>query len=368
MKKKFIAMALTLIMATGLMACGATENKSASAKKSDLKVGMVTDSGSIDDKSFNQGSWEGIVEAEKELGVSKKYLKPAGEKTADYLKSIGDQYDAGNKFIVAPGFKFETAVFEAQDKYKDAKFVIIDGAPNSGEKDAKAVVKENTVSIFFAEHESGFLAGVASAVEMKKGKFGFIGGMEMPAVQKFNWGFQQGIKYANENLGTDITLNKEDVVYEGSFNNAPGGQQIAAKMYDRGVNAIFTAAGGTGAGVITEAKARAQKGENTWVIGVDVDQYAEGLYKDKDGKEKSIILTSAIKKINNATFDMIKDELNGNFQGGKILTYDIKNDGVGLPEENPNLSDETVKLANDVSEKVKSGDIKVSEEKGDLIN
>ena len=112
MKRKFIALALTLVMATGLVACGGAEDKSdSSAKKSDLKVGMVTDSGTIDDKSFNQGTWEGIVEAEKELGVSKKYLQPAGEKPADYLKSIGDQYDAGNKFIVTPGYKFETAVF-----------------------------------------------------------------------------------------------------------------------------------------------------------------------------------------------------------------------------------------------------------------
>ncbi|MBS6005355.1 MAG: BMP family ABC transporter substrate-binding protein [Clostridium baratii] len=368
MKKKFIALALTLVMATGLVACGSGEDKGDSAaKKSDLKVGMVTDSGTIDDKSFNQGTWEGIVQAEKELGVSKKYLQPAGEKSADYLKSIGDQYDAGNKFIVTPGYKFETAVFEAQDKYKDAKFVIIDGSPNSGEKGAKPVVKENTVSIFFAEHESGFLAGVASAVQMKEAKFGFIGGLEIPSVQKFNWGFQQGVKYANENLGTKITINKEDVIYEGTFNNTAGGQQIAAKMYDRGVNVIFTAAGGTGAGAITEAKARAQKGKEAWVVGVDVDQYAEGIYKDKDGKEKSIILTSATKKIKKATFDMIKEELDGKFQGGKTLMYDAKNDGVGIPEENPNLSDEATKAANDVFAKIKSGEIKVSQEKGDLI-
>ena len=121
MKKKIVALVLSALMVTGLVGCG-SDNNSSTSEGSALKVGMVTDTGTIDDKSFNQGSWEGIVEAEKELGVSKKYLKPAGEKTADYLKSIGDQYDAGNKFIVAPGFKFETAIFEAQDRYKDAKF------------------------------------------------------------------------------------------------------------------------------------------------------------------------------------------------------------------------------------------------------
>lgn len=371
MKRKFLALALSLVMATGLVACGnsgdSEKSGGASDKKANLKVGMVTDSGTIDDKSFNQGTWEGIVQAEEELGVSKKYLQPGGEKPADYLKEISNHYEAGNKFIVTPGFKFETAIFEAQDKYEDAKFVILDGNPHSGEKDAKPVVKPNTVSIFFAEHESGFLAGVASAVQMKEANFGFIGGMKIPAVQKFNWGFQQGVKYANENLGTKIKIDKSNVVYEGTFNTSSAGQQIAAKMYDNGVDVIFTAAGGTGVGAITEAKARAQKGEKAWVIGVDVDQYSEGLYKDKDGNEKSVILTSATKNIKKSTFDMIKAELDGKFPGGQTLIYDAKNDGVGLPEKNPNLSEESIKAYKEAYDKIKSDEIKVSAEQGSLI-
>ncbi|MBP1888741.1 basic membrane protein A [Clostridium moniliforme] len=370
MKRKFIALALTLVMATGLVACGGSGEKSGdgttSASKSDLKVGMITDSGTIDDKSFNQGTWEGIEQAEKELGIAKpKYLQPKGEKEADYLKEISNQYEAGNKFIVTPGFKFETAIYKAQEKYKDAKFVILDGNPHSG--DRKPVVADNTVSIFFAEHESGFLAGVASAVEMQKGNFGFIGGMKIPAVQKFNWGFQQGVKYANEKLGTKITIKKENVIYEGSFNNTAGGQQIAASMYDRGVDVIFTAAGGTGVGAITEAKSRAKKGKKAWVVGVDVDQYSEGIYKDKDGNEKSVILTSATKNIKKSTFDMIKDETEGKFQGGKTLIYDAKNDGVGLPEKNPNLSEKATKAADDAFAKMKAGEIKVSDKQGKLL-
>ena len=223
----------------------------------------------------------------------------------------------------------------------------------------------NTVAIFFAEHESGFLAGVAASLELKEGELGFIGGMEIPAVQKFNWGFQQGVKYANENLGTNMTLNAENVVYEGSCDNVAGGQQIAAQMYERGVKAIFTAAGGVGAGAINEAKTRAANGENVWVIGVDVDQYADGIYDEANNK--SIILTSAVKKIDQAAYDMIKANLDGTFPGGETLTFDAKNDGVGLPAENPNLSDETIKTVNDIFEKIKSGDIVVSIEQGDLI-
>jgi Uncharacterized ABC-type transport system, periplasmic component/surface lipoprotein len=336
-------------------------NEGSDVKKSDLKVGMVTDAGTIDDKSFNQGTWEGIQQAKAELGVQTKYLQPAGETEADYLKEIGNLYDAGFKFLITPGFKFETAIFHAQDKYTDAKFVILDGNPHSG--DFNPVVKENTVSVFFAEHESGFLAGVATALELKEGKAGFIGGMEIPAVQKFNWGFQQGLKYANDNLGTNLTISPEHVVYEGTFTNAAAGGQLAAQMYDSGVNVVFTAAGGVGVGSIAEAKNRASKGQEVWIVGVDVDQYDDGVYEEG----KSIILTSAMKKIDHAAYDLIKAETEGSFPGGQTLVLDATNDGIGLPEENPNLSEETVKTVGDVFAKLKSGEIKVSSEQGDLI-
>ncbi|MBE6053598.1 MAG: BMP family ABC transporter substrate-binding protein [Clostridium sartagoforme] len=361
MKKKIIALALSALMITGLVGCG---NKSESTE-SGSKVGMVTDAGTIDDKSFNQGTWEGILKAKDELGVDNNYLKPAGTTEADYMKEIGNLYDTGYKFIVAPGFKFETAIFNAQDKYKDAKFVIIDGSPNNGKTGAERAEKvgDNSVAIFFAEQEAGFLGGIAAAYELKEGELGFIGGMEIPSVQKFNWGFQQGIKYANDNLGTSVNMKAENVVYQGSFDNVAAGQQLAATMYDNGVKAIFTAAGGVGVGAINEAKARASKGEEAWIIGVDVDQYEDGKY---DG-DKSIILTSVMKKIDVATFDVIKDDLDGNFPGGKTLVFDTKNDGVGLPENNPNLSSETTEKVDEVYNKIKNGEIEVKAEQGDLI-
>jgi basic membrane protein A and related proteins len=371
MKKSLLTLVLCMIALSLVVAgCGSKNNNAGTntntgenVAKADFKVGMVTDSGTIDDKSFNQGTWEGILRASKELGVDKKYLKPSGTTEADYLKEIGNLYDAGYKVIVAPGFKFETAIFAAQSKYKDAKFVIIDGTPHSAEANAKPDVKANSVSIFFSEHESGFIAGVAAALQLKEGEAGFIGGMEIPAVQKYNWGFQQGIKYANDNLGTKISIKKENVVYQGTFSDAAAGGQLAAQMYDRGVNVIFTAAGGVGVGAINEAKSRALAGKAVWIVGVDVDQYADGVYKD----DKSVIITSAMKKIDQASFDMVKAEQEGKFPGGQTLTFDVKNDGVGIPEKNPNLSDETVTKVNEVTAKLKSGEIKVAAEQGSLI-
>lgn len=355
MKKKFLALALSALMVTGLVGCGSSDN-SGNSGEGTLKVGMVTDSGTIDDKSFNQGTWDGIIEAGEKLGIDKNYMQPAGETEADYLTEIQNLYDAGYKFIITPGFKFETAIYNAQEKYTDAKFIILDGSPNDGKDNY--VVANNTVAIYFAEEQGGFAAGVAAAVELQTGDLGFIGGMELPAVQKFNYGFQQGIAYANEKYGTNVTIKEENIVYSGSFSDTALGQQLAAQMYDRGVKAIFAAAGGVGTGVITEAKTRVVNGEEVWVIGVDSDQYADGIYEG----DKSIILTSAIKKINEAAYQMIEAELNDKFPGGQTLKFDATNDGIGIPVENPNLSDETVAKVNEVLEAIKNGEIEVKTE------
>ena len=355
MKKKFLALALSALMVTGLVGCGSNSN-SGNSSEATLKVGMVTDSGTIDDKSFNQGTWEGIKKAEKELGVEKNYMQPSGETEANYLTEIQNLYDSGYKFIVTPGYKFETAIYKAQEQYADAKFVILDGAPHNG--DNNYVVAENTVAIYFAEEQSGFAAGIAAAVELKEGELGFIGGLEIPSVQKFDYGFQQGVAYANENYGTNVSLKTENIVYSNSFVDTALGQQLAAQMYDRGVKAIFAAAGGVGTGVITEAKSRVVNGEEVWVIGVDSDQYADGIYEGN----KSVVLTSAIKKIDEATYQMIEKQLNDEFPGGETLRFDAANGGVGIPTENPNLSEDTVTKVNEVLESIKSGDIVVKTE------
>ena len=355
MKKKVIALVLSALMVTGLVGCG-SDNNSSTSEESTLKVGMVTDTGTIDDKSFNQGTWEGIKEAEKEFGLETTFMQPNGESESSYLTEIQNLYDSGYKFIVTPGYKFETAIYKAQSQYEDAKFVLIDGEPNDGKDNY--LVADNTVAIYFAEEQSGFIAGVAAAVELKTGDFGFIGGMEIPSVKKFNYGFQQGVAYANENYGTNVSLKAENIVYSGSFVDTALGQQLAAQMYDRGVKAIFTAAAGVNIGVITEAKTRVVNGEEAWVIGVDSDQYDDGIYEGS----KSVVLTSAIKKIDEATYQIIKNEINGEFPGGQVLRFDTKNDAVGIPSENPNLSEDTITKVNEVINAIKSDEIEVKTE------
>lgn len=348
-KIKLILLAAIAVVLT--VSC--TKEESNSVKE--VKVGMVTDAGTIDDKSFNQGTWEGILKAEEDLNVSAKYLKPSGTTEADYLKEIGNLNDAGYKFIITPGFKFQTAIEKAQEKYTGTKFVLIDAAPSQ--------IRENTVSIFFAEHEAGFLAGLATALELKDGSVGFIGGMEIPPVQKFNWGFQQGINYANETLGTQIVMDSENIIYQGTFHDVAAGQALAAQMYDKGVDAIFCAAGGVGVGAINEAKSRAVSGEKVWIVGVDSDQYDDGLYSD----EKSVILTSALKRIDVAAYDMIDAYLKDEFIGGIAITFDASNNGVGIPATNPNLSGDVISKVNSLYKDIQSGKIRVSDNQGDLI-
>ena len=357
MKKRLVAFILATMTTITLIGCTSHDN----ATQDVMKVGMVTDAGTIDDKSFNQGTWEGINAATDELNVKATYMKPNGQSDEEFLTEISNLYDSGFNFIVTPGYKFEGAIYSAQDKYSDAKFVLIDGTPNDGNGNSK--VGDNTVSIYFMEHEAGFLAGFATALKIQEGQVGFIGGVEVPAVQKYNWGFQQGILYANENFNTRIEMNKENFLYQGTFDNSAAGQQIAASMYDKNVKAIFVAAGTTGIGAINEAKARASKGEDVWTIGVDVDQYSDGIYQDN----KSVMLTSAMKKLSQASFDMISKELNKSFPGGETIMFDIKNDGVGLPTENPNLTSDIEHRVNEIREKIKNGEIKVDSEQGELL-
>lgn len=299
------------------------------------KVGMATDSGTIDDKSFNQGTWEGIKRYETENGtIESKYIQPLGEAKEDYLTTIDTLAESGYQMIVTPGYKFEGAVTEAQKTYPDVKFVLIDGVPNV---DGVPEIADNTLSLFFNEQEAGFYAGIAAALESKTGKVGFIGGMEIPAVQKFGWGYVAGVAYANDKFGTSCEV--AQYLYSGSFSDVPLGSTMAATYYDQGIDVIFAAAGGVGVGVISEAKTRREAGEDVWVIGVDSDQYDDGIYNDKN---ESVILTSALKNMQQATYDAIDSAIKGDFKGGQSFVLTTKEDAVKLPDENPNLSDDTV--------------------------
>jgi basic membrane protein A len=249
------------------------------------------------------------------------------------------------------GFTFGEAVGELQDKFPDVKFVIIDGEPTDA-SGASLPLGDNTLSIYFAEQEAGFLAGIAAALQTETGKVGFIGGMEIPPVVNFGWGFLAGVAYANEKY--DLNVDVAGFTYSGVFDQPQTGATLAGGMYDQGIDIIFHAAGGTGSGVITEAKTRGEAGESVFVIGVDSDQFEDGVLAN--GTD-SVILTSAIKRVDNAAYDSIDAFINGEFPGGTTIIKDAAGGGVGLPEENPNLTEDTIAKTNEALELIKSGEL-----------
>lgn len=359
---KLLKLSMVAALALGLVACAKAEE----SEEKGIKVGMVTDAGTIDDKSFNQGTWEGILEyKEDNSNAEVQYLMPTGETTQDYLEAIDNLAMTGVEVMVLPGFKFEEALGVAQEKYPEIKFVAIDAEPLVGVDDhgnPKYEVAENTISIFFAEQQASFLAGIATALETQTNKVAFLGGMEIPAVQKLGWGFVAGIAYANANLGTNVEVT--DYIYQGTFTDLDAGKAIAAGMYDKGVDVVFAAAGGVGVGAINETKTRAEAGSEVFIVGVDVDQYDEGLLTNGS----SVILTSAMKYLGQAAYEQINAYANGEFEGGRTILMDVNANGVGLPEANPNLSDETIKQVNEAAKMIREGEIEVPKTKDGLIS
>jgi basic membrane protein A len=333
--KKILSFALILVLVGGLLAgCGAAEEES-------FSVGLITDVGGIDDKSFNQSTWEGIQRFEEDNdGVTTKYLQ--SDSDADYIPNLSTFSDEGLNLIVAPGFLFEEAMAEVSENFPEQKYLIIDTVV--GERD-------NVASAVFAEHQGSFLAGVAAALKAEaegQDTVGFIGGMDFDLIQKFEAGFEAGVYAVNPDMNVLIE-------YAGDFADTQIGQTLAAKMYDQGAYIIYHAAGGTGNGLIKEAKDRRTNGDDVWAIGVDKDQYADGIYED----DKSAILTSMMKRVDVAAYDVSERTMNDDFPGGEVLVYDLANNGVGLPDENPNLSDDIVSSVAEYKTMVVDGEIEV---------
>lgn len=304
--KKFLALALAAMLALTLfVGCG--------SGSSNPELALITDIGTIDDKSFNQGAWEGLVKYAEEHNIGHQYYQPTEKSTTAYLESIDQAIKNGAKVVVTPGFLFEEPVFIAQDQYPDVKFILIDGNPHNADF-TEFKTADNTVGITYAEDQVGFLAGYA-AVKDGMTKLGFMGGMAVPAVIKYGYGFVQGAEYAAQELG--LADGSIEIVYNytGGFDATPEAQNQAAAWYNNGTEVIFAAGGAVGNSVMAAAEAAGTK-----VIGVDVDQSVES----------DTVITSALKGLGVSVYDMLKAVYDGSFPGGQNLVFDAKNNGVSL--------------------------------------
>lgn len=334
--KKLIALGLATVMsASMLVGCGAKSDSNASTDDGDkvFKVGMITDTGGVNDESFNQSTWKGFQDAQEKFGKDKleiKYLE--SKQDADYVQNIDTFADEGMDLIVGVGFKLQSAITEAAKNYPEQQFALID-AVCEGEQ------PENVTSLLFEDNASAYLTGLIAGRMTETNKVGFIGGMESPVISKFDYGFRAGVKAANPDAEVMVQ-------YANSFTDSALGKTIANQMHSKNADIIFTCAGAVGIGAIEAAK------EN--------GKYAIGVDRDQSDLAPENVLTSAIKRVDAGVFETVKSYVNGTFEGGTTTTYGLEENAVGVPDTTKNLvSQEILDLVEETITKLKNKEITV---------
>lgn len=310
--KKTLTIALAIMLvATSLVGC------STGGSSKGAEIALITDKGNIDDKSFNQGSWEGVVAFAKAEKITHNYIKPEEASDAGYLAAIDLAVQGGAKVIVTPGFLFEVPIYEAQTKYPEVKFILLDGAPHTADY-SDFTMKSNVASIMYAEEQSGYLAGYAAVMDGMT-NLGFMGGMAVPAVQAFGYGYLQGAEDAASELGLGDGSIKAIYHYTGNFEENDTNKATARTMYQEGTEVIFACGGAVGKSVMSAASEAGTK-----VIGVDVDQRYDS----------ETVVTSAVKGLAASVISVLESIYKTNSweaYAGKTTFFNAANNGVGLP-------------------------------------
>jgi len=266
-------------------------------------VGLVTDVGKVDDKSFNQSAYEGLKKAETELGATIKYIETTDSK--DYGKNIATFAENGYKVIITVGFALGEATIEAAKKYPDVKFIGVDQFQTD--------VLPNLSGIIFDEDKSGYLAGVLAGLMTKTNKIGGVFATDtVPPVWRFGEGYRAGIKSVNDKAEINIVYHN-DVGLDKTFIDPEWGKTTANSMMDKGVDVIFSAGGKTGNGGLIAVAGKSTPEKPIYAIGVDADQY----YSVPEAQK--VLLSSAMKDITPAVFDNIKAIKDGTFKGGNFV-------------------------------------------------
>ncbi len=321
MKKKVALLLIAALMSTSLIGCGGQGDSGdgAAEETNKYEIALITShNGAIDDRSFTQGSWEGIQKYCEETGKTSQYYQATDESVNGYTNAIQVAIDNGATAVVCPGYQYEETIYEVQEDYPDVSFILVDGTPHDAEY-TEYLTAENTYSCLFAEEQAGFLAGYAIVKDGQR-DLGFLGGMKMPSVVRYGYGFAQGADYAAQELGLakgDITMKFS---YTGNFETSPENQTKAASWFKDGVTTIFSCGGN----IVYSVTAAAEAADgDVHVIGVDVDQSGES----------DTIITSAMKMLSTAIYDALIAKENGEFPGGTSETLGVEKNAVGLPDD-----------------------------------
>jgi basic membrane protein A len=328
-KKLYLVLALVMVTSIVLTACGGAAPTEAPAATTAFKVGQVTDLGGIDDKSFNATSWKGVERAISELGVEGKYLE--SQQQSDYAKNIQQFLDEKTDLIITVGFLLGVDTATAAKANPDQKFAIVDYAyPDCYEgategKDCGSTTElPNVLGLTFATDQAAFLAGYAAAASSETGKVATFGGINIPTVSIFMKGFEAGVKYYNQQKGTNVEVlgwntAANDGSFTGNFESTDDGRSFAESFVQEGADIVMPVAGPVGLG----SAAYCKESGACKIVGVDTDwTVSASEYTD-------VILTSVLKNMDVAVFDTIKAAKDGTFKGGTYVGT-LANDGVGI--------------------------------------
>ncbi|MCY6371089.1 BMP family lipoprotein [Clostridium ganghwense] len=366
-KRRLVAMLATVAVVASLFAgcAGKTENtekkpgQEQKAQKSDVRIGLSTDEGGLNDKSFNQAANEGIKKAQEEFGFQYKPLESTQkENFVPHLQTLA--LDANSDLTFAIGYQMAEALKEVATQAKDKNFAIVDSVPNE-----KKDYLGNVQYLTFKEEEGSFLVGAIAAKTTKTNKIGFIGGKEGPLIGRFEAGYIAGARAVNPDI-------KVVVKYADSFGDANKGYELAKGLYGEDCDIVFHAAGGVGLGLFKAAKEIKDGGKQVWSIGVDQDQVLTITDANKKPMYADVILTSMIKRVDTATYLAAKEVVEGNFKGGINKVFGLKEDGVGIaptsrgeiPDDvkdivKQNVSNDAIQLVDKYAAAIKEGKITV---------
>ncbi|MGD1219596.1 MULTISPECIES: BMP family lipoprotein [Streptomyces] len=333
----------TASLALALSACGGTSTSSSSSdSKGDKGLAIAYDVGGKGDQSFNDAAYEGLKKAKAEFKYETADVEPTdGETDADKTQRLVSLAKQGYNPVIGIGYAYGPAIKAAAEKYPDTTFGIVDDS---------TVTSKNVADLVFSEQEASYLAGVAAAKATKSDTVGFVGGVDVPLIHKFEAGFEQGVKDTKPGVKV-LSQYLTQTAEEGGFSSPDKGKTAAEGQIEKKADVVYAAAGLSGQGVIEAAAAN-----KVWAIGVDSDQYQqEALAKYKDS-----ILTSATKNVASAVYNLAKSVEDGKPETG-IVRGDLKTGEVGLADSNPEFKSnkaiqDAVKAA---QEKIVSGEIKV---------
>lgn len=338
-----------VIVAVAAVLSACTERTEARREGCETKVGIVFDIGGKNDRSFNAAAWEGVKRAANDMPICLYDVEPGNPTSIEpAMRAFAEK---GFDLIIGVGFAQGPIMQKVAEDYPDTKFAIIDGV--IFEKDGKTP-KSNVASLVFREHEGSYLVGQIAAAKSKTGVLGFLGGMDIPLIHRFETGYEEGARSVNPKIKV---IDNYVGVNDAAWNNPGKGKELALAQIEKGADVIFTAAGNSGLGAFdaVEQYGKNDQGEaNKFVIGVDSNQ---------NMVKPGFVLTSMVKRVDNAVYDAIKEVLDGKFNGG-FHVFGLDKDGVAYAMDQNNeplIPKEIIEKVENSKAKIINGEIKVTD-------